>query len=283
MPPEVGDSAVDPVTEIHPEHGFPTLALGELWNARHLFQFLVARNIKVRYAQTVLGIAWVILQPLATMAIFAAVFGGLAGIPSDGAPYPAFVMVALVAWLFFAGAVGGATSSLVEQANIIGKVYFPRLFVPFAPVAASLVDAGIAITLTVIACAFLGLVPSVARLLVLPPLFLIAAGAAAGVGAGLSALNLRYRDFRYVVPFVLQGWMFASPVVYSASLVPENYRLLYALNPMVGVIEGCRWAILGTPAPGAAMVGLSAASAAVLLFTGVVYFRWAERTMVDVA
>lgn len=282
MTQQLADPADDSVVEILPEHGFPSLGLKELWRARHLFQFFVWRDIKIRYAQTVLGILWVILQPLATMVIFALVFGRLAGIPSDGVPYPAFVLVGLVAWTFFSSAVVGATNSLVEQANVIGKVYFPRLFVPLAPVASGLLDAGIAVTLMVPVLVTLGLVPSLGPLLLLPLLFLIAAGAAAGVGAGLAALNLRYRDFRYLVPFLVQGWMFASPLVYPTSLVPEGYRLLYALNPMVGVIDGCRWAILGTPAPGVALVGISAASAAVLLLIGGFYFRWAERTMVDV-
>lgn len=277
------DPAVDPVFEIFPERGLPSLDLKELWRARQLFQFFVWRDIKVKYAQTFLGVAWVILQPVATMAIFALVFGRLAGIPSDGKPYSAFVLVALVVWTFFAGAVGSATNSLVEQANLIGKVYFPRLFVPLAPIASGLLDAALAVTLMVPVLALLGLVPRAASLLLLPPLFLIPAAAAAGVGAGLAALNLRYRDLRHVVPFLVQAWMFASPVVYSTSLVPGDYRLLYALNPIVGAIEGCRWAILGTPAPGIALVGLSAGSAAMLLLTGSLYFRWAERTMVDVS
>jgi len=275
--------ATGPVWEIRSESGVPSLNFGELWDCRSLFGFLIWRDIKVRYAQTLLGVAWVVLRPLATMLIFAPIFGRLAGIPSDGVPYPAFALVALVAWTYFAGALGSASNSLIEQAEVIGKVYYPRLFVPLAPVASDLLDSGVALGLLVPVLVVLGLVPSAPPILSLPLLFLVAACTAAGVGAGLAALTLRYRDFRYVVPFLIQGWMFASPVVYPTSLMPEGYRVLYALNPMVGVIEGCRWALLGTPAPGASVLAASAGSAAVLFFAGALYFRWAERTMVDLA
>jgi lipopolysaccharide transport system permease protein len=271
------------IVEIQAERGFPRLDLGELWRSRGLFGFLIWRDVKIRYAQTLLGVAWVVLQPVGTMVIFALVFGRVAKIPSDGVPYAAFALVALVGWSFFASALNGATQSLVEQANVLGKVYFPRLFVPLAPIASGLMDAGIALILMLPVLAVLGLIPRIAPLLTLPAFFLLAAATAAGVGAALSALNLRYRDFRYLVPFLVQGWMFASPVVYPTSLVPAEFRTLYALNPMVGVIEGCRWAILGTPAPALSLLGASAASAGVLLLAGVLYFRWAERTLVDVA
>ena len=273
----------EPVIEIRPEGGIPRLGVDELWRHRSLFGFLIWRDVKIRYAQTLLGVAWVVLQPLASMVIFALIFGRLARIPSDGVPYPAFALAALVPWTFFASALASASQSLIEQGNVISKVYFPRLFVPLAPVASGLLDTGIALALLVPALAAFRLVPRPGTLLVLPLLFLVAAVTVAGVGAGLAALNLRYRDFRYAVPFLIQAWMFASPVVYPASLVPEGYRTFYALNPMVGVIEGCRWALLGTPAPGRALLVASATSAATLFVVGATYFRWAERTFVDVA
>ena len=274
---------IDELVLIQPERGIPRLGARELWRRRALFGFLVWRDIKLRYAQTLLGVAWVLLQPLLSMVIFAVIFGVLAGLPSDGAPYPAFVLVGLVPWMFFSTALGGASHSLLENANLIGRVYFPRLFVPFAPAVSCFLDAGIALAFLVPALALAGLVPHPLALIVVPLCILLAGATAAGVGSALAALNLRYRDVRYVLPFLTQAWMFASPVVYPASLVPETFRTLYALNPMVGVIEGCRWVLLDTPAPGAALLAASAASAALLLILGALYLRWAERSFIDVA
>lgn len=271
------------VFEVRPATGWPGLGLGELWARRGLLGFLVWRDVKIRYAQTLLGIAWVVLQPLGTMLIFTVVFGRISRIPSDGVPYAAFALVAIVAWSAFATGLTSASQSLVDQVGLIGKVYFPRLYVPMAPVAASLIDAAVAVTLLLPVLALLGLVPRVAPMLALPFFFLLGAITATGVGAGLAALNLRYRDFRYLVPFLVQAWMFVSPVVYPTSLVPARYQALYALNPMVGVIEGCRWALLGTPRPGAAVLAASVGGALLLLAAGLHYFRWAERTFVDVA
>jgi lipopolysaccharide transport system permease protein len=269
--------------EIGRDRGLPTLGIRELWTARGLFGFLVWRDVKVRYAQTVLGIAWVVLQPLTTTLVFALVFGRLAHLPSDGALYPAFAFIGLIVWTFFSSAVAGAGSSLVEEAALLKKVYFPRLFIPLAPVAVALFDAAVALVILAPALVVIAPPPRLVPVFAVPLFLLIAIAASVGVGAGLAALNLRYRDFRYVIPFLLQGWMFVSPIAYPTSMVPAAYRALYALNPLVGAVEGCRWALLGTPAPTAGMLGASAISAAAMFAVGTLYFRWSERTLVDVA
>jgi lipopolysaccharide transport system permease protein len=272
-----------PTFEIGRDRGLPTLGIRELWTARGLFGFLVWRDVKVRYAQTVLGIAWVVLQPLTTTLVFALVFGRLAHLPSDGAPYPAFAFIGLIVWTFFSSAVAGAGISLVEEAALLKKVYFPRLFIPLSPVAVALFDAGVALTVLAPVLVVVAPPPRWAPVFAIPVFLLIAVAACVGVGAALAALNLRYRDFRYVIPFLLQGWMFVSPIAYPTSMVPAAYRAFYALNPLVGAVEGCRWALLGTPAPTVGMVGVSAVSAAVMFAVGTLYFRWSERTLVDVA
>lgn len=273
----------DTTFEIGRQRGIPNLGLHELWAARGVFGFLVWRDVKVRYAQTVLGIAWVVLQPLLTTVIFALFFGRLAHLPSDGVPYAAFALVGLILWTFFSSAVSGAGNSMVEQSSLLTKVYFPRLFVPLSPVAVSVLDATIALAILAPAVLLKAPPPRLSPVLLAPLFVLVAIVAAIGAGAALSALNLRYRDFRYVIPFLLQGWMLASPVAYPASMVPPAYRVLYAVNPLVGALEGFRWALLGTAAPSGAVIGTSALSALAMFVAGVLYFRWSERTLVDVA
>lgn len=273
----------DTTFEITSETGIPSLGLRELWEARGVFGFLVWRDLKVRYAQTVLGVAWVVLQPLLTTIIFAVFFGRLAHLPSDGVPYAAFALVGLILWTFFSSSVAGAGNSMVEQSSLLTKVYFPRLFVPLSPVAVGLLDMVIVLVIVLPVLLILTPPPHFSPALLAPLFVAIAVVAATGAGAALSALNLRYRDFRYVIPFLIQGWMLASPVAYPTSMVPPAYRALYALNPLVGALEGFRWTLLGTAAPSGAVVVTSSVSAVVLFIVGVLYFRWSERTLVDVA
>jgi lipopolysaccharide transport system permease protein len=267
-------------TVIEPPSGWMNLNLGELWAHRELVYFLVWREIKVRYKQTALGAAWAIMQPLFTMLIFSLFFGRLAKMPSDGAPYPVFVLVALVPWTFFANGMGQAANSLVNSANLVGKIYFPRLAVPIGSVLAALVDFAVAFSLVAVALAWYRIMPS-AAMLALPFLVLLVLTLALGTGFWLAALNVEYRDIRYVVPFLTQLWMFATPIAYPSSLLPEKWRILYGLNPMVGVIEGFRWAMLGTGDP-AGVLAVSAGIAVVLLVSGAYYFRRMEQGFADV-
>jgi lipopolysaccharide transport system permease protein len=244
---------------------------------------LIWRDLRLHYAQTALGVLWVVLQPLATTAMFAIVFGRLAHLPSEGVPYTPFALVGVVLWSFFSSALLGASNSLIEQSNLIKKVYFPRVLLPLAPVCSALLDAAIAFSVTIVVVAMFGMTPSVFVVVALLPSLAIAALTAAGLGSLLGALNLRYRDFRYVIPFLLQVLLFASPVVYSASLVPERWRWLAALNPLTSAISVARWAVLGTPLLSASELAISVASAVALLLLGMLYFRWAERSFADVA
>ncbi|MDB4905219.1 MAG: ABC-type polysaccharide/polyol phosphate export system, permease component [Gemmatimonadetes bacterium] len=269
--------------EITHERGIPSLGLLELWGARGVLGFLVWRDVKVRYAQTALGIAWVIVQPLLTTLLFALLFGRLAHLPSDGVPYVAFALVGLIVWSAFASAVAGAGNSLIEQSHLLTKVYFPRLFLPLASVAVGVLDATVASVFLMPAVLFIAPPPGLGAVALAPLFVVLALITAIGAGAALSALNLRYRDFRYVIPFLLQAWMFASPIAYPASLVPAAYRALYAMNPLVGALEGCRWALLGTARPSLAVLVTSSASALATFVVGILYFRWSERTFVDVA
>ncbi len=254
---------------------------GELWDYRELFYFLTWRDIKVRYKQTAFGAAWAVLQPFATMVVFSLFFGSLAGISSGGTPYPVFAFAALVPWTFFATAVALAGNSLVEQERILAKVYFPRLIVPTAAVLACLVDFAIAFVVLVAMMLAYGIVPS-AAILTLPLFVVLAAAAALAVGLWLSALNVLYRDVRYVIPFLLQLWLFVSPVAYPSSLVPEPWDAVYGLNPMAGVIDGFRWALLGQPEPPGVMLAVSVVMTAALLAGGLLYFRRMERSFADV-
>jgi lipopolysaccharide transport system permease protein len=252
----------------------------ELWNYRDLFFFLVWRDILVRYKQTLLGAAWAILQPAATMVVFTIFFGRLAKIPSDGVPYPLFSYAGLLIWNFFATSVTQASNSLVASSNLVTKIYFPRLIMPTASVLAALVDLAVACTLLLILFPYFHYSPSW-NILALPLIVLIAAASAVGVGTLLAALNVKYRDFRYVVPFMLQFWMFASPVVYPASMLSEKWRLLYALNPMTGAVEGFRWALLGGRACPLEIMCISAASALVIILVGLFYFQRTEEFFAD--
>lgn len=266
---------------IKPSRRFVPLSLRDVWEYRELLVFLVWRDIKVRYKQTALGAGWAVIQPFMMMVVFSIFLGHLAKVPSDGVPYPLFVFAGLVPWTFFAQALGGASNSLVGNANLISKVYFPRLIMPFSTAASFLVDLVIALGLLGAIMAWYGRAPTV-QILLLPVLVLLALVAALAVGIWLSALNVRYRDVRYAVPFLVQLWMFATPVAYAASLVPDRWRWVYAINPMTGVVEGFRWALIDTgSAPGLVLV-VSAAATVALLVSGLFYFRRVERTFADV-
>lgn len=268
-------------TRIRPSRGWRTVDLRELWRYRELLVFLALRDVQLRYKQTALGVAWAVLQPLLTMAVFTVFFGTLGKIPSDGKPYALFVLAALVPWQLFAYALTQSSNSLVAEQRLITKVYFPRLLVPLASVLSGLVDFVVAFGLLAIGLAVYGVAPTGAVLAV-PALGLFALLAALAVGLWLSALNVQYRDVRYALPFLTQLWMFLTPVAYPASLVPEAYRPLYGLNPMAGVVEGFRWALLGTPVPDWGMTAVSAAVVAALLVGGLFYFRRMEQTFADV-
>ena len=268
------------ITVIEPTSGWMNLNTGELWAHRELIYFLVWREIKVRYKQTALGAVWAIMQPLFTMLIFSLFFGKLARMPSDGAPYPVFVLVALVPWTFFANGMGQAANSLVNSANLVGKIYFPRLAVPIAAVVAALVDFAVAFSLVGIALVWYQIMPTGA-LLLLPVLIVLTFMLALGIGFWLAALNVEYRDIRYVVPFLTQLWMFATPIAYPSSLLSDHWRVVYGLNPMVGVIEGFRYALLGTGNPGPVLM-ISAAMALALVVSGAFYFRRMEQGFADI-
>ena len=269
-----------PVTIIGPAGGWVPLELRELWEYRELLYFFIWRDIKVRYKQTVLGAAWAVIQPFFTMIVFSIFFGRLARIPSDGVPYPIFVYTALVPWMYFAQALVQSSNSLIEHERMITKVYFPRLLIPMAAVLAGLVDFAIAFIVLAGLLLFYGIIPGLA--IVTVPLFvLLAATTGLGVGVWLSALNVQYRDVRYTLPFLVQFWLFATPIAYPSSLVPEQWRALYGLNPMAGVVEGFRWALLGTRPP-SSLVGVSVLTVALLLVGGLYYFRRMEQTFVDV-
>ena len=281
QPPSVRDSAGVKVTDLRPTRGWVALGLRDVWEYRELLGFLALRDIKVRYKQTVLGAGWAILQPVATALIFTVVFGRLARLPSDGVPYPLFALAALVPWTFFATGVGTTAVSLVGNANLISKVYFPRLCVPIATVLAGLVDLLVSSVVLVAAMAFYD-VSAGWRMLLVVPFALLAVAAALGVGLWLSAIAARYRDVRHIVPFLLQFWLFATPVAYSGNLVPDSWQPVYALNPMTGVVEGFRWSLLGSDVPIGGLVLGSTASVLVLLVSGAFYFRRMERSLADV-
>ncbi|MCU0490981.1 MAG: ABC transporter permease [Chloroflexaceae bacterium] len=265
---------------IEPSKGWVALRLGDLWEYRELLYFLVWRDVKVRYKQTLLGASWAILQPFLMMVVFSFIFGTLVQVPTEGAiPYPIFTFVALLPWQFFANALSQSANSLVNSAALLRKVYFPRLAVPIASALAGLVDFGFAFLVLIGLMVYFQIVPTLAVLL-LPLFLLLALVTVLGVGLWLSALNVQYRDVRYIVPFLVQIWMYASPVVYPSSLLDEPWRTLYGLNPMVGVIEGFRWALLGTSPPGA-MIGVSTLVAMTLFISGLFYFRRMEQTFAD--
>lgn len=267
---------------VEPARRFPAVNWSELWAARGLFFFFVWRDIKVRYAQTVLGASWAVLQPLLTMLIFTVIFGRLAKLPSDGAPYSLFSLAGLVPWFYFSTALSGSSASLVGNSNLITKIYFPRLAVPFAPILAGLLDLAISSLMLAAALAYFGVLPNAAAVFYLPLCLAIIVLTAAGAGCWLAALNVRYRDVKYVVPFLLQIWMYASPIVYPLSMIPPEYRALYALNPLAGAIAGFRSVLLDVPAPDPGLIVISLSVALVLFGSGVVYFRHTEQSFADV-
>jgi lipopolysaccharide transport system permease protein len=270
-----------PIVRIEPSHGWISLKLDELWQYRELLYFLVWRDISVRYKQTVLGAAWAIIQPFFTMVVFSLFFGRLAQIPSDGIPYTIFSYAALVPWTFFANGVSQSSNSLVGSANLIKKVYFPRLAIPIATVLSGAVDFALAFVV-LLGMMFYYDIALTMNIVWLPLLLLLALVTSLGVGLWFSALNVQFRDVRYTVPFLTQFWMFATPIAYPSSLLSEPWRTLYGLNPMVGVVEGFRWALLGTtPAPGAIVVASSLVALA-LLIGGAFYFRRMEKNFADV-
>lgn len=278
-PPESTRRA--PTIVVQSSQGLFHLDLRAVWQYRELLYFLIWRDVKVRYKQTALGVAWAILQPLMTMVIFTVIFGTFAKIPSDGLPYPIFAFTALLPWHFFSQAISNSGSSLVSSANLIKKVYFPRLIVPIAAALAPLVDFAIAFVMLLSMMVWFG-IPPTWGLLALPLFLLLALMTALAVSFFLSALNVKYRDVRHTIPFLVQFWMYASPVAYPVSLVPEKWRLLYGLNPMVGVIDGFRWALLGKVRPDFGLMAVSTAVVLALLLGGIVYFKRMERTFADV-
>lgn len=270
-----------PVTTIRPPRGWAPLDVREYVGAHELLYFLVLRNLKLRYKQTLLGAAWAVLQPLLTMAVFTVIFGRLARLGSDGLPYEVFALAALVPWTYFANALAQAGNSLVDQHQLLTKVYFPRLLLPLAAVLAGLVDLAISFVMLLVVLAWFGIEPSV-RLLTAPAFALLATAAAFAPGLWLAAFNVRYRDVRYVIPFLVQIWLFATPVAYSGTLVPERWRLVYGLNPMVGVVDGFRWMIAPAAPFPAEELAAGALAVALVLVTGLFVFRRMEQSFADV-
>ncbi len=270
-----------PIFLIRPVSSWSSIGLKELWEYRELLYFLVWRDVKVRYKQTALGAAWAIIQPLMMMVVFSLFFGYLAKVPSDGIPYPIFTFCALLPWQLFAHALTESSNSLVANERLITKVYFPRLVVPIAAVLGGMVDFAVAFAILVVMMLYYGIVPAWA-IVTLPAFILLAIMTALGVGLWLSALNVQYRDVRYTIGFLIQFWLFATPVAYSSSIVPERWRPLYGLNPMAGVVEGFRWALLGKPERPGALLAVSVAVVILILVGGLYYFRRMEQEFADV-
>jgi lipopolysaccharide transport system permease protein len=264
---------------IEPSHGWVSLQLRQLWEFRELLYFLVWRDIKVRYKQTVLVTAWAVLQPIFTMVVFSVFFGRLARMPSDGLPYPIFSFAALVPWGFFSNGLVAAANSLVGNANLIKKVYFPRLVVPISTILSGAVDFALSLVVLLGMMVYYHVWPTI-HIIYLPVFSLLAFIASLGVGLWLSAMNVQFRDVRHTVSFLVQAWLFATPIAYPSSLLPEPWRSLYGLNPMAGVVEGFRWALLGTPAPGD-IIWVSTGASLVVLVSGAYYFRRMERIFAD--
>jgi lipopolysaccharide transport system permease protein len=281
--PEPADTL--PVTRIQPSKGWVSLKLGELWRYRELLYFFVWREIKVRYKQTALGMFWIVLQPVVSMVVFSVLFGALLKVPSGGVPYPIFAYVALLPWNYFASSLNRSSTNLVGSAQIITKVYFPRLIIPISAVLSGLIDFAIAFLVLIGLMIYYRVAPTPGVVL-LPGFLLLAMLTALGFGLWLSALNVRFRDVNYLIPFLVQIWMYLTPVIYGATLIPEQFRFLLALNPMTGVVVGFRWALLGSQltdaqAPGPLFVASVIITLAVLV-TGAVFFRTTERTFADI-
>jgi lipopolysaccharide transport system permease protein len=274
-------AAAVPALRIEPSKGWVSLKLHELWEYRELLYFLIWRDVKVRYRQTTLGVTWAVIQPFFTMVVFSLFFGKLARMPSDGIPYPLFSFAALVPWTFFANGLNKGSNSVVVSANLIRKVYFPRLAVPIASVLGGLIDFVLAFTVLLGMLLWYDRVPTV-NVLWLPLFLLLAVVTSLGVALWLSALNVRFRDVHYIVPFLTQTWLFLTPIAYPSSLLPEPWRTLYGINPMAGVVEGFRWALVGTATAPGPIITVSALAALVLLVSGGLYFRRMEKTFADV-
>jgi len=266
---------------IQPSHGWSALGLREMWQYRELLYFMIWRDIKVRYKQTALGAAWAIIQPFFTMVVFSLFFGRLAGVPSDGVPYPIFSYTALVPWTFFANGLALSANSLVGSANLLSKVYFPRLIVPTATILSGIVDFVLAFVVLIGMMLVYGIMPTI-NVIWLPFFLFLALITSLGAGLWLSALNVQFRDVKYIVPFLTQLWMFLTPIAYPSTMLPEPWRTLYGINPMAGVVEGFRWALLGTQMTVGPMILVSAVAAVILLVSGAFYFRRMEKTFADV-
>jgi lipopolysaccharide transport system permease protein len=276
-----GTSVQNASVLIRPISGWVPINLRDLWAYRELLYFLTWRDIKVRYKQTALGMAWVVLQPLLLMLVFTMFFGRLVELPSDGIPYPLFTYIALLPWQLFSRALNEGSMSLIAHERVITKTYFPRILLPASAVLASLIDFGIAFLVLIGFILFYGVHPGLA-IFTLPVFVLLVVMTAFGVSLWLAAFNVLYRDVRYVLPFLTQLWMFATPIIYPVSVVPDSWRLLYSLNPMVGVVEGFRWAVLGNTSGMDAMFGLSALVVASVLGGGILYFQSVQQTFADV-
>ena len=265
---------------IEPSRGWRSIRFRELWEYRELLYFLVWRDVKVRYKQTLVGVLWTVIQPIALVILFTFIFGRLARLPSDGIPYPLFFYAAYLPWQLFSRALADSANSLVTNQQLITKIFFPRLLIPVAPVIAGLVDFGISFVVLVGFIFYYGIVPS-AAILLLPLFILLAVVTACGAGILLSALNVQYRDVEYTLPFLTQLWFFVTPIAYATTLLPESWRIVYGANPMAGVVEGFRWTLLGTENGFEPMMAVSACVAAVLLGAGATYFRRVERSFAD--
>lgn len=276
-----GMTAQKPSVVIQPQTGLFQLDLVSVWQYRELLYFLIWRDVMTRYKQTAIGAAWVVVQPLINMLIFTFVFSRLAKVPSDGVPYPVFAFAALLPWSYFSQALSKASGSVVTSANLVTKIYFPRLLIPLAATLAPIVDMFFSFLVLLLLMFWFDVVPSWG-LLALPFFILLAVLTALSVGLFTSALNVRYRDVGSIMPFIAQVWMYVSPVAYPVSMVPEQWRLLYSLNPMVGVIEGFRWALLGTTPPDPAMMAVSAIALLLFCLVGIVYFKAMEQSFADV-
>jgi len=273
---------------LRPARGWSALNLADLWRYRELIYFLIWRDVKVRYKQTVLGASWAIIQPFVTMVVFTVLFGNLAKMPSDGIPYPLFSYTGLLPWGLFTKAISDAGRSMIANRSMITKVYFPRLSIPLASVLSGLVDFGLAFIVLIGMILYYNYSPNqdyqvviTPSILTLPLFLLLALITSLGVGLWLSALNVLYRDINYIIPFLTQFWLFITPIAYSASMIPEKWQLLYALNPMAGVVEGFRWALLGAGSAPSPMIAVSASIAVILMISGLYYFRRMERNFAD--
>ncbi len=270
-----------PTVIIQPQTGLGKVALREIWTYRELIYFLAWRDVKIRYKQTVLGFAWAIIQPISTMVVFSIFFGGLGKIPSDGQPYPLYTFIALLPWQLFSHALGSSSQSLVSQVQLVTKIYCPRLIIPISSVLGGMVDFFVAFTVLICLMAYYGEIPSW-RIVFLPGFMVMALATAVGIGLWLAAMNVHYRDVRYTLPFLTQLLLFVSPIAYPSSMVPEKWQWLYGLNPIAGVVDGFRWALLGTvQAPGPSII-ISICATLTVLITGLIYFRRLERTFADV-